>query len=301
MNKINNLYKINMNCYDINIGIIKNGGRFMQTYEIKTLPCVKFAHVYHADTYFNTLLKQEDSMEISYISEGSVAIEYNGQDYVANKGDILFIPYEYDHIKIKAYSYHEHHTVFANLKWSLQNNINGLYLPLITPAYLSTRSAANIIDQLIRDQLIFKESNSKGAAKFLELLCEIDQCNRKQTELNLPSEVLYTQHAKRYVQTHLHLPITQKSVAQYLSITPEYLCYVFKKVEGIPFQKYVNYEKLEAIKNLMENEPTHLYEAAALFGYSDPNYVSRLFKKYYGYNITDKQAHQLEWIVRNKA
>jgi len=64
------------------------------------------------------------------------------------------------------------------------------------------------------------------------------------------------------------------------------LCSVFKKVEGISFQKYVNYEKLEAIKNLMEKEPVHLYEAAALFGYTDPNYVSRLFKKYYGYNIT---------------
>ena len=65
--------------------------------------------------------------------------------------------------------------------------------------------------------------------------------------------------------------------------------YVFKKTEGISFQKYVNFEKLEAIKNLMEKEHVHLYEAAALFGYTDPNYVSRLFKKYYGYNITDKQ------------
>lgn len=261
----------------------------MQTYEIETLPRVKFAHVYHADTYFNTLLKREDSMEITYISEGSIAIEYKGKEYVANKGDIVFLPYDQEQINIKAFAYHEHHTVFANLKWSLQDHANGLYLPLITTATLNTRTAANIIDQLIRNQLIFKESKSKGASKFLELICEIDQCNRKQTELNLPSEVLYTQNAKKYVQTNLHIPITQRSVAQYLSITPEYLCSVFKKVEGISFQKYVNYEKLEAIKNLMEKEPVHLYEAAALFGYTDPNYVSRLFKKYYGYNITDKQ------------
>ena len=261
----------------------------MQTYEIETLPRVKFAHVYHADTYFNTLLKREDSMEITYISEGSIAIEYKGKEYVANKGDIVFLPYDQEQINIKAFAYHEHHTVFANLRWSRQDDINGLCLPLVTPERFNTRSAAAIIDQLIRNQLIFKESKTKGASKFLELLCEIDQCNRKQTELNLPSEVLYTQHAKKYVQTNLHIPITQRSVAQYLSITPEYLCSVFKKVEGISFQKYVNYEKLEAIKNLMEKEPVHLYEATALFGYTDPNYVSRLFKKYYGYNITDKQ------------
>jgi len=261
----------------------------MQTYEIETLPCVKFAHVYHADTYFNSFSKKENSMEITYISEGSITVEYNGEEHVANKGDILLLTYDQELTNIKAYAYHEHHTVFANLKWSLQNNISGLYLPLITPARYITQSASNIIDQLIRNQLIFKNSQVKGAAKFLDLLCEIDQCNRRQRDLNLPSEVLYTQRAKEYVQSNLHIPITQKSVAQYLSITPEYLCSVFKKVEGISFQKYVNYEKLEAIKNLTEKEQAHLYEAAALFGYSDPNYVSRLFKKYYGYNITDKQ------------
>lgn len=261
----------------------------MQTYEIETLPCVKFAHIYHADTYFNTLSKRENSMEITYISEGSIIIEYKGKDYVANKGDIVLLPYGQEQIKIKAYAYHEHHTVFAHLRWSVQNNINGLYLPLITPSQYNTQSASNIIDQLIRNQLIFKNSQAKGATKFLELLCEIDQCNRKQKDLNLPSEVLYTQRAKEYVQGNLRIPITQRSVARYLSITPEYLCSVFKKVEGISFQKYVNYEKLEAIKNLIEKEQAHLYEAATLFGYRDPNYVSRLFKKYYGYNITDKQ------------
>ena len=261
----------------------------MQTYEIETLPCVKFAHVYYADTYFNTLSKRENSMEITYIAEGSIVIEYKGKEYTANKGDIILIPYEHEQINIKAYAYHEHHTVLAYLKWSLQNNINGLYLPVVTPARYNTQPASNIIDQFIHNQLIFKNSQTKGATKFLELLCEIDQCNRKKKDLNLPSEALYTQRAKEYVQSNLHTSITQKSVARYLSISPEYLCSVFKRVEGISFQKYVNYEKLESIKNLIEKEQAHLYEAAALFGYSDPNYVSRLFKKYYGYNITDKQ------------
>ena len=171
----------------------------MQTYEIETLPYVKFAHVYHADTYFNTFLKRENSMEITYISEGSIVIEYKGKDYVANKGDIIILPYDQEQIYIKAEGYHEHHTVFAHLKWSLQNNINGLYLPLITPTQYKTQSACNIIDQLICNQLIFKDSHAKGATKFLELLCEIDQCNRKQKKLNLPGEVLYTQRAKEYV------------------------------------------------------------------------------------------------------
>ena len=105
----------------------------------------------------------------------------------------------------------------------------------------------------------------------------------------LPSEELYTKRAKEYIQNHLRQPITQKSVAEYLSISPEYLCAVFKKTEGMTLINYVNTEKLTAIKHLMEKEHVHLYQAAVLFGYGDPNYVSRLFKKYFGYNITDKQ------------
>lgn len=261
----------------------------MQSYEIETVPCIQFAHVYSADTYSNILADREDSMEISYISEGSVTIGYKGREYTAGKGDIILFPFEKENVSIRADSYHEHHTVFARFKWSLRNDINGFYLPTITHARFNTRPAINIIDQLICNQLLYKNSKSRGGAKFFELLSEIDQCNRRQKEFNMPSEVLYTQRAKEYVQSNLHLQITQKSVAEYLSITPEYLCCVFKRVEGIPFQKYVNFEKLGAIKNLMEKEPIHLYEAAAIFGYGDPNYVSRLFKKYYGYNVTDRQ------------
>jgi len=261
----------------------------MQNYEIETLPCVQFAHVYHADTYFNTLRKKDNSMEVTYISEGAITLECKGVEYTANKGDVICLPYRSLTVYIKAHSYHEHHTVCAEMKWSLKDRINGLYLPIVTPARFNTRAASNIIDQLIHDQLSFKNSRTKGAAKFLELLCEIDQCNRKHTELNLPGEVMYALRAKEYVQSNLHSPITQKGAAMHLSISPEYLCSVFKRVEGISFQKYVNYEKLKAIRNLMEKEPARLYEAAALFGYNDPNYVSRLFKKYYGYNITDKQ------------
>ena len=261
----------------------------MQTIEIETLPRIIFAHVFHADTYFNIFPARENAMEVSFISEGETTICYNGKEYPAQKGDIVCLPYDLSPLSIRSHAYHEHRTVCAQFKWRLQDNINGLYLPLVTPSYLGTRAAENIIERLIRNPLLFKSSPTKGAAMFLELLCEIDRCNKRTVTAGLPGEVLYAQRAKEYVQSHIHQPITQKSVAQYLSISPEYLCTVFKKAEGITFQKYVNAVKLDAIKTLMEKEQIHLYQAAALFGYSDPNYVSRLFKQHYGYNITKKQ------------
>ena len=127
-----------------------------------------------------------------------------------------------------------------------------------------------------------------GAAKFLELLCAIDRCNRTAQNKNLPSELLYTERAKDYIQRNINTSITQNAVAAHLGISPEYLCTVFKKTEGTTMIKYINMLKLESIKTLIDNTNMHLYEAAAMYGYSDPNYVSRLHKQLFGYNITDK-------------
>lgn len=259
----------------------------MKTVEIKSLPTVRFAHIYHAPAYSN-LFAVEGKMEVAFISEGSVSVVCNGETYEAQKGDIICLPYAPHQIRVQACAYHEHHTVQARLIWEEQEGINGLYLPIVTPSRLNTKGARNLIDRFISTPLLFKDSPTKGATLFLELLCEIDRCNRAAQKSTLPSDVRYATRAKEYVQSNLRFPITQKSVASHLSITPEYLCAVFKKTEGMTFIKYVNIEKLSAIQNLMEKEHVHLYEAAAQFGYSDPNYVSRLFKKYYQYNITEK-------------
>lgn len=265
----------------------RDGEHTMKTYEIQSLPEVRFAHIYHTSTYQNAFPIQDDRMEISYISEGEITVECRGKEYVAKKGDIICLPYHPHAIRVCAKGYHEHRTVQARVKWREQDSINGLLLPIVTSSALHTKTAAAMIEQMISDPLLFKESPTKGAILFLELLAEIDRCHRNAEKIKLPSDIRYATRAKEYVQRHMGLPITQKSVAEYLSISPEYLCAVFKKTEGMTFVKYVNSEKLSAMKKLMEKEHVHLYEAAAHFGYNDPNYVSRLFKRYYGYNITN--------------
>lgn len=260
----------------------------MQTFEVETLPQVVFAHTYYADSYSNSILHEGKSMEVTYISEGSLNIEQNGKIYKAKKGDVLCTPDSPFPAIVHTPNYHEHRTVFAYFEYSVKDNASGLCLPMVTPSQFNTVAAKNIIEQLIRNQLYFKESSTKGAAMFLDLLCEIDRCNNKSKKTLLPSSALYTQYAKEYVQRNICLPVTQKSVAAYLNISPEYLCSIFKKTEGISFMKYANMEKLKAIETLMKKEHIHLYEAARFYGYNDPNYVSRLFRSYCGYNITEK-------------
>ena len=83
---------------------------------------------------------------------------------------------------------------------------------------------------------------------------------------------------------------TQREIAEHLGITSEYLCAVFKKANEVSLIMFINQTKLSKIRSVMKRENRKLYEAAEPYGYSDPNYMSRLFKKYYGKNVTDIKA-----------
>ena len=51
--------------------------------------------------------------------------------------------------------------------------------------------------------------------------------------------------------------------------------------------RFINETKLTGIRLMMESKGIPLHQAAAQYGFSDANYVSRLYKKYYGRPITE--------------
>ena len=259
----------------------------MNCVEITSLPDILFSHIYKTDTYRNSFSVRKNYLEISYIADGSFEVVLDNEKFCAGKGDVICFLH---HKKtfVMADGFHLHHTVGARVEWEFSNSERGLFLPMITPAETGNANICRLIDDFVHNQVIYKESKTLGATKFLELLCAIDKCNRNAQSNNLPSELLYAQRAKDYIQRNIHTCITQNSVASYLGISPEYLCAVFKKAEGTTVIKYINKLKLESIKTLIDNTNLHLYEAAAMYGYTDPNYVSRLHKQLFGYNITDK-------------
>ena len=260
----------------------------MNAIDVTSLPILDFAHIFSKDSYEATFSPRDHFIEITYIAEGCLTLEGDGKKATARKGDIVCLLYT-QHLKITTDSFHEHHTVGIRVEWKYaQNSTCGLLLPLVTSAEHATGKLKSLIGQIIDEQFAYKSCTAKGSAKIFSLLCEIDACNRKANPLPLPSEHIYAMQAKEYIHKHIHAPISQAVVAERLGITPEYLCAVFKKAEGTTLIKYCNQLKLQKIEDLMERENMRLREAAALFGFNDPNYVSTLFKKYKGYSVTKK-------------
>ncbi len=257
----------------------------MKAIEVTSMPTLRFAHIYGTTDYRNRFYPQKNFIEISYIEKGSITICDGENQYVAEENDITCLVRDRQ-IDITSKGYHRHHTVGINLEWVDKYN-GGILLPVVTQKKNKTSDICRKIDWLIHNSIICEHSPTKCAAEILDLLCKIDECNRKTLSDELPGDYIYVYKAKKYLSKHITEPIMQKDIAKHLGITPTYLCSIFKKNEGITLMKYINSEKLKSIKTLMETKKLPLYEAAALYGYSDPNYVSRLYKNIFGYNITD--------------
>ncbi len=265
--------------------------------KLSEIPQIVFALSIRTEDYtnrFDPMPEGKTFLEITYISEGELEITLaDGKILRAPKNSIFCNPHT-SAMSIRSNGRHGHHTVeFVFPDSYVDESTEGaLCIP-----FLLHLTEEGEIHRLIDEIIATNTMHSKGALActglYFQLLDAIDKRARNLKYSNSYYYSRYIKAAKNYVYKHLNEPILQSDIAEHLGISPEHLCYVFKKSEGVPLLHFVNRIKLERIRALMENEQFTLAKAASLYGYADPNYVSRLYKKYFGYNITDIKKGRL--------
>ena len=260
--------------------------------KINQLPKIRFAHVFGATEYKNSIPPEKNVIEISYVSEGETEVQDGSERYRMTKYS-LSINLRNSQVKIKADKFHEHHTVCFEVEFEVTEGKDSVCLPRALH-FKEKDTAHDIVDEIIKIYTLYPERELKVGGLILSLLDQINTVARGTTQrTDLTS--LYVIKAKNYVYKHLHKPILQKEIAEHLDLTPEYLCWVFKKHTGVTLMKFINTTKLSKIRMLMMRENFKLYRAAAVYGYDDANYVSKLYKKYYGRNITDFSSQKSDY------
>ena len=151
----------------------------MQSFEIESLPKMRFAHVYSVASYAHPLPPAKDCIEISLISEGEIfRIGEDGSEILMRKGDILFSLYDVP-CAVRADAFHEHRTVCAAVRWrAVSEGTGGLCIPSVTPSHLVSKTAKQIIEQLIRNQLRFYASWIAATAGKRPTRCRARCCTR---------------------------------------------------------------------------------------------------------------------------
>lgn len=264
-------------------------GEYRYMYYLKILgnPKIISAHSMGSATFHSVIPPQTGLLELCYVSEGSIPVKY-GDEFVLQKKYHLSVNPRSRETKVEIPHFHIHHSVLAQMDFELLDTPTADTIALPPNIPFSAHGKAHaLIDEIIRTHTLAPQNHLATCGMFLHLLSLCDANNTLSTAgaFTRPQNK-YVTHAKEYVFAHLSSPVSQSEIARHLGITPEYLCSVFKKVEGEPLVTYVNRVKLNAIRSLMLKEGLTLATASEQCGYRDPNYVSRLFQKYYGESIT---------------
>ena len=65
-------------------------------------------------------------------------------------------------------------------------------------------------------------------------------------------------------------------------ISPYYFSKLFKQEQGEGFVEYLTRIRMTNARQLLKNQKYSIKEICSMCGYSDPNYFSRIFKRYEG-------------------
>ena len=101
-----------------------------------------------------------------------------------------------------------------------------------------------------------------------------------------PGNRRHCARAKAFISENIHRHITVTEVAQAVGVSKNYMTNVFSRSEGIPLMEYINRSKLSYITVLIRRYGYTLAQAGKHVGMTDVNYISRIFKQYYGMTIT---------------
>ena len=96
-----------------------------------------------------------------------------------------------------------------------------------------------------------------------------------------------------YLRQHYDRNITLNWAAEYVHMSENYLCRVFKAETGQNFVEYLTALRIEKAVEMMKNSDLLVYEIAERVGYPNINYFGRAFKK-----IVGKSPNQFRGSLR---
>ncbi|MCL2866042.1 MAG: response regulator [Lachnospiraceae bacterium] len=86
--------------------------------------------------------------------------------------------------------------------------------------------------------------------------------------------------AMEYIEKNFTKEISLDDISHLVDVSPYYFSKIFKEMQGINFVEYLTNLRINYAKELLLSEDYSIKEICLMVGYTDPNYFSRLFKKW---------------------
>lgn len=223
------------------------------------------------------------------VTSGTARLKLCGEEYVLNRGTLYFgfpaVPYEIDGGEDFKYLY------ISFMGPGAEALLNELEISWKHPVY---DDFAHIVDFWFSSISRINPSNanilSESALLYALSFISNSQKNiaQKRNSQNLFEMIV------DYIDNHYMDPdISVNKVANIFFYTEKYLSYLFKHNMKIGFNPYLNDLRIRHARELIANNVTSVSKIAAMCGYSNSLYFSKVFRKKTGMSPTEymKQLH----------
>jgi len=232
-------------------------------------------------------------LEIGFVEKNPLAFrDEQGEMHIAKEGDVFIIPpmskFEVFALEPKT---HRHITTEAIIDCRIDSANNSplmLELPLIIKAgQRSERICAAIRRAANKSSPTGTNDYFRQCADFMRILEELEAFDPDRTHDPIPSQVRYCREAEKYIINHIDKKIRVEDIAETIGISKNYLTNIFSSTHGMPLVEYINRQKLSHMIELMLRFNYSVREAGEYVGLDNVNYISRMFRKYYGVTISE--------------
>jgi AraC-like DNA-binding protein len=237
-------------------------------------------------------------LEIGFVEQNPIVLSGTYGDFLIEENGIFIIPPQCT-MTVSAKNDGLHRHTSAEFLLSCKVSPAASFAPpagkvITLPLYIPPAPENGEIFTHIRNIACAKtvqleRSYFEECADFMLLLQKL--CRRVQSEGGMdavsPGNRRHCNRAKTFISQNIDRRLSVGDVAEAVGVSKNYLTNVFSSSEGIPLMEYINRSKLSYMLELIRRYNYSLSEAGEHVGFTDVNYISRIFKRYYGMTVTE--------------
>lgn len=237
-------------------------------------------------------------LEIGFVEQNPVILGRDDQEYFIGENCIFVIPPHCDFsVRTQNPGLHRHTSVEfligCRSRFVPRCDPPGgqtITLPLIITPAPESGEVFELIRAIARAKTAqANRSWFEECADFMLLMSKLAalvQAAREEDSAS-PGNRRYCDRAKAFISENIGRRITVSQVAAAVGVSKNYLSNIFSSSEGISLVEYINRLKLSYMMELVRRYGYTLAQAGEYVGFSDVNYISRIFKRYYGMTVSE--------------
>lgn len=258
---------------------------------------------YELDGKFSFPGESHDFWEMVYVDKGKLLFTCDKGEVVVKEGEVIFFkPNEFHKSRsldsspnVLNISFECKSSAIKSLE-DYHEKIDRTLVSFLISFLKECEATYEMPKNLSLTKLVKKKNTLIGSEQLIRTYLEqflillLRSMTEKQQFMMFPSKESMQHHlvagVKAYVSERLTQNITVEGICKYFGYSKTYMSRIFHEQTGNTLGRYVNETKIHKAKELLRESSMNVSEVSEYLAYDNPQYFSRVFKKFCKINPT---------------